>query len=412
MTSREFDIVLFGATGFVGALTAAHLAEHAPATVRIALAGRSESKLRQVLADLPGAPDWPVVIADSSDPASLRAMAERTRVVITTVGPYAKYGLPLVEACATTGTDYVDLTGEVLFHREAVDRFDAAAEASGARIVPSCGFDSVPSDLAVLFLADAASHAGDGELTETTLYATIKGGASGGTVASAIGQADEMRGSKDKRRIVLDKFALSPDRGAEPSGEYRDGATAAYSDEIRSWTAPFVMASYNTRVVRRSNALLGHRYGRGFRYRELMRTGDGLKGRATAYAVLGGLGAMMGAIAVPFLRPVVDRVAPSPGEGPSAQARAKGYFRMDARSTTTSGARYQSVVAAQGDPGYAATAVMLGEAGLALALQRDELPLPAGRRGGLFTPATALGRPYADRLVAQGFTIEAGKTSA
>lgn len=407
MDTREFDIVLFGASGFVGALTAAHLAAHAPAEVRIALAGRTASKVEAVRATLPStARDWPVVTADSGDEASLRELAARTRVVITTVGPYAKYGLPLVEACADAGTDYVDLTGEVLFHRDAIDRFDAAAQRTGARIVPSCGYDSVPSDLGVFVLSEAVHAAGDGDLTETTTYASMKGGASGGTVASAINQADEMRDSA-RRKIVTDKFSLSPDRGAEPSGEFKDTPKVEFSDAIGAWTGPFVMASYNTRVVRRSNALSGHSYGTTFRYREVMKTGKGLAGRATGYAVTAGLGVALGAIAVGPLRPVVNKLVPAPGTGPDEKARDAGFFSMDIHTTTTTGAKWHSVVAAQGDPGYKATCVMLGEAALTLILQRDECPLPEGRSGGVLTPATALGRPYADRLVAQGFTVTA-----
>lgn len=404
MTQTEFDIVLFGATGFVGKLTVEHLAAHAPEGTRIALAGRSQSKLEEVRAEVAGAANWPVVVADSSDEPSLAAMAARTKVVITTVGPYARYGLPLVAACAEAGTDYVDLTGEVLFHRDAIDGYDARARETGARIVPSCGYDSVPSDLAVWQLAQQAAADQAGTLGETTTYATLKGGLSGGTIASGLHQLDEIK-DKGRRRIAGDPFGLSPDRAAEPSGEFKDSPTVAYSDEIHSWTAPFVMASYNTRVVRRSNALLHHAYGASFRYREVMRTGDGLGGRATAYGVLGGLGAFMGAASSP-LRPIVERFVPKPGTGPDEKSRAAGFFRMDARTTTTTGAHYRSIVSAQGDPGYAATCVMLGEAALTLALD-----VPEGA-GGLLTPATALGAPYVDRLTAQGFSFKVDRLDA
>ncbi|GAB3579118.1 saccharopine dehydrogenase family protein [Calidifontibacter terrae] len=408
MDTREFDIVLFGASGFVGELTAAHLARHAPEGTRIALAGRTPSKVETVRATLPTPADtWPIITADSADEASLQEMAARARVVVTTVGPYAKYGLPLVSACAEAGTDYVDLTGEVLFHRDAIDRFDAVAQRTGARIIPSCGYDSVPSDLGVFLLAEAIHAAGDGDLTETTTYASMKGGASGGTIASAIHQADEMRGDSARRKIVTDKFSLSPDRSSEPRGEFKDTPKVEFSDAIGAWTGPFVMASYNTRVVRRSNALSGHSYGPTFRYREVMKTGKGLAGRVTGYAVTAGLGAAMGAFAVAPLRPVVQKIVPAPGSGPDEKARDAGFFKMDIHTTTTTGAKWHSVIAAQGDPGYKATCVMIGEAALALALQRDDCPLPEGRTGGVLTPATGLGQPYADRLVAQGFTISA-----
>lgn len=407
MTDRELDLILFGATGFVGRLTAEHLVKHAPEGVRIGLAGRSTAKVERVRTRLGvHATDWPVVVADASDPASLRAMAERARVVVSAVGPYAAYGLPLVVACADTGTDYVDLTGEVLFVRRSIDQAQARADETGARIVHSCGYDSVPSDLAVFMAAERAAADGVGELTDTTTDATLKGGFSGGTVASARQQVEEITRDPSLRRVVLDKHALSPDRSAEPRREWKDTAAVRYSDEARSWVAPFIMATYNTRIVRRSNALLGHQYGQGFRYREAMRTGDGAVGSATAYAVAAGLGTGIAALSLPFLSPLVDKVVPAPGEGPSGRKRDRGFFRMDCHTTTSSGVRYRSTVAAQGDPGYAATSIMLGESALALALDRDRCPLPAGLNGGVLTPATALGNVLLERLRAQAFTCE------
>lgn len=410
-TDREFDVILFGATGFVGKLVAADLALNAPADIRVALAGRTRAKVETVRDEIgASAVSWGVVEADSSDEASLRALAERARVVISTVGPYARYGLPLVGACATAGTHYVDLTGEVLFARDSIDHYDAAARESGARIVNSCGYDSVPSDLAVFLTATTARDAGDGELTDTTVYASMKGGMSGGTVASGMQQADDIAAQPERRKIAGDKFSLSPDRGAEPSGEHKDSLKVAYSTELGAWTAPFVMASYNTRVVRRSNALLGHAYGRSFRYREVMKAGDGLKGRATAYAIAGALGAGFAALALKPARPLVERLVPKPGTGPSEESRENGFFRMDLRTTTTNGSRYRAIVAAKGDPGYKATAVMLGEA--ALTLVAGDLPeLPEGARGGVLTPAVALGLPYVERLRARGFTLTVTKAS-
>lgn len=407
---RHYDIVLYGATGFVGKLTAEHLARHTPARVRVALAGRNREKVDAVRTSLPGAArEWDVVVADSSDEESLRSLAESARVVISTVGPYAKYGLPLVGACAVAGTDYVDLTGEVLFVRESIDRFHEVADRTGARIVHSCGFDSVPSDLGVFTLSEKVHADGAGDLGDTTLYMALKGGASGGTIASAMNQLDEVRRDPAKRRVALDKFSLSPERGAEPTGEWRDKPSIAYSPEIEAWTAPFVMAMFNTRIVRRSNALLEHSYGRSFRYREVQRTGQGVSGRLAAYALVGGLGMSFGAMSVPLLRPLVERALPSPGEGPNEKTRASGYFRATLRTTTTTGASYQSIVAAQGDPGYAATAVMLGESALCLAVSRDDCPLPPGLTGGVLTPATGLGDVLVERLRAQDFTIEASR---
>ena len=274
--ARAFDIVVFGATGFVGKLVAAYLAAHAPAGTRIGLAGRSRERLQAArLALGAAAHDWPLLVADTADPTALDALVASTRVVATTVGPYARYGLPLVEACARHGTDYADLTGEVLFVRDCIDRYQQAAVGSGARIVHACGFDSIPSDLGVLLLHERAVAEGAGQLESTTLVARMKGGVSGGTLDSLRAQVEAVRADGSRKAILADPYALSPDRAAEPDlGPQGDGLVPAYDRSV-GWTAPFVMAPYNTRIVRRSNALLGWAYGREFRYREVMGFGRG-----------------------------------------------------------------------------------------------------------------------------------------
>jgi short subunit dehydrogenase-like uncharacterized protein len=399
-SARELDIVVFGATGFVGKLTAEYLAAHGPEGVSVGLAGRSQQKLERVRSELgANASDWPLITADTSDAASVKAMAERCRVVATTVGPYLKYGMPLVEACADAGTDYVDLTGEPLFIREAIDRFHVRAQESGARIVHCCGFDSIPSDLGVWLLHEEA-----GELEDTTFVVRgLKGGPSGGTIDSMKTVIDEVKADPAKRKLLLDPYSLSPDRAAEPDlGRQLDAGPPVHDDELGQWLGPFVMASINTRVVRRSNALQDWAYGRRFRYREAMAMGSGLAGRAKATALVGGLGAAMGALSLGPTRAALDRFLPKPGEGPSAEARAKGFFKIDIHARTSSGERYVCHVAAQGDPGYAATAVMLGESALCLAVDRERLP----DRAGVLTPATALDGALVDRLRAAGHTYE------
>jgi short subunit dehydrogenase-like uncharacterized protein len=396
--SREHDIVLHGATGFVGALVAAHLAENAPPGVRITLSGRSREKLERVRAELPAAAHgWPLVVADAGDPVALAGLAASSRVVVSTVGPYATYGLARVEACARAGTHYADLTGEVLFVREAIDRFDGLARDSGARIVHSCGYDSIPSDLGVLLLHEAA-----GELADVRLVAMLKGGFSGGTVASMRAQMEAMRHDPAARRRAADPHALSPDRAAEPApvqpsdfarpSRLRDGA----------WTAPFVMAGYNTRIVRRSNALTDWSYGRGLRYGEVMGCGKGLAGAAVAGGATVGLVAALGGINAAMTtaptRALLDRVLPAPGSGPSAETRSAGWFRSELHATANGGRRFRAVVAGKGDPGYAATAVMLGQSGLCLA--EDALP----DRAGSLTPATAMGMVLVERLRKAGHT--------
>ncbi len=397
---RELDIVVFGATGFVGKLTAEYLAEHAPEGVKIGLGGRSEEKLARVKSEL--GKDWPTIVADSSDPASMKAMAARCRVVATTVGPYRKYGMPLVEACADAGTDYIDLTGEPLFIRDSIDGCHARAQESGARIVHCCGFDSIPSDLGVWLL-----HQEAGELAETTFVLKgARGGASGGTIDSMTTMLDEIKSDSAKRKILFDPYSLSPDRDAEPEfGRQPDFGPPMHDDDVGEWLAPFVMGAINTRIVRRSNALQGFAYGRGFRYRETMATGAGVTGLAKATAVVGGLGAMTGALAVPPVRSALGRFIPSAGEGPSEEARAKGFFKIEIHARTPGGERYVCRVQAHGDPGYAATAVMLGEAALCLVADRHALP----DRAGVLTPATALDGPLVERLRAAGHTYEVSK---
>src|SRR4051795_8658744 len=403
---RPLDVTVFGATGFVGKLLAEYLAEHAPADTRIGLAGRSAEKLEKVRAELPQrARDWPLVTADSGDPESLKALAEGTRVVATTVGPYPKSGRALVEACAAAGTHYADLAGEVLFVHDCIECAHDAAKASGARIVHSTGFDSIPSDMGVYALHERAKADGAGELEETVLVVTaLKGGPSGGTIASMKGQVDEVKADKDARRLAADPYALDPQGG--PNGgskEERDSYGIGRDDELGQWIAPFVMASFNTRIVRRSNALLDYAYGRGFRYREVTGMGNGPLAPVKAAALAGGLGALAGGLALPPTRMLLDRVLPDPGEGPSESAREKGFFRMEIHTRTPAGARYRARVAAQGDPGYKATAMMMGESALCLALDRDRLPSP----GGVLTPATAMGTVLIDRLRAAGMTLEA-----
>jgi len=408
-SGRELDIVVFGATGFAGRLVAGHLAEHAPADVSIGLAGRSAERLAAVRAGLaPRAASWPLIVADTSDPASLTALAQATRVIATTVGPYSRYGLPLVEACARAGTDYADITGEVLFVRDSIERCNDLAAASGARIVHSCGFDSIPSDLGVLLLHERARAQDAGELEDTTLLlVSMKGGLSGGTVDSARVQTAAVRADRSLSRLLADPYVLSPDRDGEPDlGRQRDTTLMTRDADAGVWTGPFAMAAYNTKIVRRSNALRGWAYGRQFRYREVMSVGDSVVAPALAVGMAAGL--WLGDVGMRYwpMRAVLDRVLPAPGQGPSEKARREGHFRIEIRTRTSTGARYRAVVAADGDPGYDATAVMLGQSALCLAVDRDRLPPGAG----VLTPATALGLPLVDRLRIAGFELTVDRT--
>ena len=405
--TRRFDLVLFGASGFVGRLVAQHLADQAPAGVRIALAGRTLARLEEVR-DRHGRSEWALLTADSSDHAALADLAGAARVVASTVGPYHRHGLPLVLECARAGTDYVDLTGEVAFVRESIDRAHDEAVRTGARIVHSCGFDSVPSDLAVHLLHGAATADGADGLADTTLLVTqLRGGLSGGTVDSMREQLTLVRSDREAAQLAADPYALAPDRATEPRLPGQDDSTEIFIESASGrWTAPFVMASYNTRIVRRSHALLREHgdtpagYGAAFRYREMVDTGRGRRGRRRAQALRTGLAALWLGLSTPGLSRIVDALLPEPGEGPSAAQRDAGRFEVQARTTTDSG-EYLATVGAQGDPGYAATSVMIGQAALALAVD----PGHCHPDGGVLTPAVALGDVLVERLRAQGFRL-------
>jgi len=402
---RAHDIVVYGATGFVGALVAEYLAGHAPEDVRIALAGRSAERLEAVRRRL--GVQWPIVVADAQDADALAGLAAATRVVVSTVGPYAKHGRVLAGACAAAGTDYADLTGEVLFVRQSIDDNHELARSTGARIVHSCGFDSIPSDIGVHVLHDQVQADGAGELTDTTLVVTaLRGGFSGGTIDSMRHQLDTVSRDRDLRRIAASPYSLTPDRAAEPELGRQEDWVSLRGEEVdpslRGSLAPFIMSSYNTRVVRRSNALRSYAYGRRFRYREAMSTGTSPLSGVTAAGMKLGLGALVVGLRLPPTRFVLDRLLPKPGEGPGERARREGHFTIDIFTRTTTGARYKTRFRAKGDPGYAATAVMLSEAALALALDRDALP-PS--EGGVLTPATGIGDALVSRLRTAGVEI-------
>jgi short subunit dehydrogenase-like uncharacterized protein len=410
-TQREFDIVLYGATGFVGKLTAEYLARTG-AKARIALAGRSIDRLRAVRETLgESAQSWPLVQADASSPSTLDAMAKRTQVVITTVGPYTRYGLPLVAACAAAGTDYADLTGEAMFVRHSIDHYHKQAIDTDARIVHACGFDSIPSDLSVYALYLVARQDGVGELTDTDfVLRRFSGGLSGGTIASLIEVLYTVSTDPDARRLLADPYTLSPDRAAEPDlGRqpdlpWRRGRDVA-PELAGIWTAGFMMAPYNTRIVRRSNALLNWAYGRSFRYSEHMSLGSWFGASAASAIVTGAGNAMFGLGGRYFRllpRRLVERLVPKPGTGPSQAARERGYYEAETYTATTTGARYVATIAQQGDPGYKATSVLLGESGLALALDRDKL----SELRGVLTPAAAMGDALLARLPAAGVSLQ------
>ncbi len=413
---REFDIVVYGATGFVGKLTAEYLAA-AGGGARIALAGRSTDRLLAVRDSLgEAAQSWPLIAADASQPSTLNAMAANTRVVISTVGPYLKYGLPLVAACAAAGTDYADLTGEPLFIRKCIDLHHKQAVDTGARIVHSCGFDSVPSDLTVFALYRQAERDGAGQLGDTNFVVRrFAGGMSGGTIASMTELAREAAADPEARRLLNDPYTLTPDRsaepelGAQPDARWRRGRDIA--PELDGyWVGAFAMAVPNTRIVRRSNALLGYAYGRRFEYAEQMSVGRSIVAPVAAAMATGGNVATI-ELASRFLNRVpnrlLERILPKPGTGPSERTREQGHYTVETYTTTSTGARYVARMSQRGDPGYKATSVLLGESGLALALDRDKL----SDLHGVLTPAAAMGDGLLARFPAAGVSLETSRLS-
>jgi len=403
---RELDLVLLGATGFTGRLTAQHLSRHAPAGARVGLAGRSTERLAAVREELgESASGWPLVQADLADSAGLAALAARARVVVSTAGPYARQGLPLVRACAEAGTAYADLTGETLFVRRSIEAAHALARETGARIVHACGFDSVPSDLAVGLAAAQARADGAGALRGAVLHVrSARGGVSGGTVDSLRQQLREIAGDPEAKALVADPYALTREPGPDrrPRSRPRSPSRPVARDpRTGRWAAPFVMGGFNRQIVLRSNALAGWAYGRDLTYREVVDTGTGPLAAVTAAGLWLGSGLLLGGMALPPTRRLLDAVLPDPGEGPKQATLDRGRFLVEVEAVTDTGARYCTRVGAGLDPGYRGTAVMLGEAGLRLALDAD-LPDVAG----VLTPMTALGEGLAVRLRARDFVVQ------
>lgn len=396
---RDFDLVLFGATGFTGRLVAEHVVRRRSG-LRLALAGRSRHKLERVRDDLAtmdaSARDLPLLLADALDPAAIGAIAGRSRVVCTTVGPFARVGRELVAACVEHGTAYCDSTGETHFVRAMIDQHHARAVETGACIVHCCGFDSIPSDLGVLVLHHELAARGK-QLAEAHFRVlSAKGGVSGGTVASMFALAEEAR-DPAVRRLLADPYALCPGAARGPDGG--DSLGPRRDADTGRFTGPFVMAAINTRVVRRSNLLLDFAYGQAFRYDEAVDMGKGPLGLARAAAMTAGLGAVLAAAAFRPTRRLAARLLPAPGEGPSPEARERGSFAIEIRGVATDGERRRVVVSGRRDPGYGETAVMMGESALCLA--EDALP----ERGGVLTPASCMGMTLVERLRAAGMTF-------
>jgi len=407
MTTRQNDLIVFGATSFVGKILCRYLLEEfgSRGDLKWAMAGRSEEKLVELRRALGmKAAKVPVLVADAADEEALGRLCGQGRAVISTVGPYALYGEPLVKVCAESGTDYCDLTGEVQWIRRMLDRYEAKARASGARIVHCCGFDSIPSDLGVHFLQQRARERFGEPCNRVKMRVkAMRGGFSGGTVASMMNAVKEAAADPALRKQLANPYSLCP--AGHSKGARQPGVSFAEFDaDFDAWVAPFVMAAINTRVVHRSNALARHAYGKDFRYDEAMLAGRGLKGRLTASGIASGLAGFLVASAVPPSRWFMERFfLPAPGEGPSAEAQRKGSFDLRFVGHTAGGGTIRTRVTGDRDPGYGSTAKMLGQAGACLALDTPRSLAP----GGFWTPATIFGDRLVERLTAHaGLTFE------
>ena len=403
--TREFDVVVVGATGFTGALVAEYLVERygVAGELRWAVAGRSAEKLataRDALGS--SAKALPLIVADSLDADAMRDLARRTRVVITTVGPYARYGSDLVAACATNGTHYCDLAGEVQWVRRMIDLHDDEARKSGARIVHCCGFDSIPMDIGAWFLQrEALRRHGAYCESISLLVKAIKGGASGGTMASMMNVMAEARADRNVARTLARPYSLNPE-GSQKGPDGGDQRGIRFSEDGGTWTAPFVMGSVNTRVVRRSHALLGFPWGRDFRYDEAIRTGSGIAGWLRALTITAGLIGLITAASFGWSRNILQRfVLPQPGTGPDRAARESGFFKLEQNGRLPDGKLMHTTISGDRDPGYGSTSKMLAECAACLAL--DNL----NSEGGVMTPVAAMAEPLFERLQRNaGLTFE------
>jgi len=381
MSSPKFDIVVYGATGFTGQFVAEYLAAHYKndKELKWAMAGRSLDKLKSVC-DAIGAPaDTPLIVADASDAASLKAMVAQTKSVITTVGPYQLYGGDLLAACVASGTDYIDLCGEPVWMRQMIDKHEAQAKASGARIVFSCGFDSVPFELGAFFVQEEAKRVfGAPAARVKGRVRDMRGTLSGGTAASAKATFDAVAKDMSLVAILNDPFALTPGFAGPKQPK---GNRPAYEEDLQSWAAPFMMALINTRNVHRSNMLMGFPYGQDFVYDEMVLTGAGEKGEANAKRVMAANAEKTGPN------------APKPGEGPSKEERENGRFDLLYVAIAPDGRQVRAGVTGDRDPGYGSTSKMISEC--AICLLRDTPDVPAG----FWTPGAAMQHKLIKRLV-------------
>ncbi len=397
MSTSKYDVVLYGVTGFTGRQTAIYMDQHAPSGLRWAIAGRNVNKLESIAQGLKQHAG--LIVADSDKPSTIDSMVASTRVLVTSAGPFSLCGEPLVAACAKLGVDYVDITGEVPFMRRMIDRYHQDAITSRARIIPACGFDSIPSDIGTLLLVEALREAGQA-CVEAKAFFLGKGGFTGGTLATALHNAGE-----EDVALIKDPFLLNPE-GSRPKDDAkdRDLDRAIADQDLGSWAGPFFMAPVNTRVVRRSAALsaaYGSPYGDNFRYWEAM----GPTNQVVARSLAGGMSLLEVMGRSRHARKLAARLGPSPGQGPSDKTMDAGFMHVRLFARGGAGKMVRAEFSASGDPANRITVKMVCESAMALIFDRDRLP-GGSDRGGILTPATGLGLVLVNRLRAAGMHIE------
>lgn len=403
MSERLYDVVLYGASGFVGQQTVQYFANHAsPEQVRWAIAGRNRQKLEAVRDEVGVTVD--VLVADSQDQSEIDAIVSQTRVILTTAGPFALYGDALVDACVRFRTHYVDITGETPWVRTLIDRYHDKAAADGTRIIPCCGFDSVPSDLGTYLIVRHLQQELNVPCKQVNAYFQAAGGFNGGTLASAFNLYDSQGLAQ-----MNQPFLLNPVRNQTQAelDQNRDPQLPSFEPNLNTWIAPFFMGAVNTRIVRRSAALFEdwqEPYGAEFTYQEYLKFEEPLA-RLKAMGITAGLALLVGALQQPQVRSLLQSILPQPGSGPSEQTMNEGWFSCELIGTAIDGRKVRGLIRDQGDPGNRATVKFVCEAALSLALQANELP-EGKARGGILTPATGLGNVLAERLRRAGMTVE------
>ena len=410
MKNIEYDLVIMGATGFTGKLVVEYLIENYGVEneeFTWAIAGRDKNKLETLRSSFKyidsNSNKIPRLVVDSHDTNSLDKMTSISRLVISTVGPYLKFGEALVESCVKNGTHYCDLTGEVPFIRKSIDAFDIKAKKNNCRIVHSCGFDSVPSDIGVLLLQMDSLKRFDKPCDEVNLYVrSIRGGLSGGTIDSMISIFKYMDSNPVHRKLLKSPFSLNPRESLKNNTWQPILKSVKWDDDIQRWLCPFIMAGFNSRIVMRTNAITDHRYGIDFKYSEVSSYKKGLSGFFKAVVMFIGLVLIQISLKVrPLLWFLRKFFLPSPGEGPSKEIRDNGFFKLDIIGSMDNIKKIRFTVTGEGDPGYSATAKMITESALSILLNQDRIP----KVSGVLTPAAGIGVVLAERLNDKGFNF-------